>query len=312
MKKYLGALIIGLFSFYYAAVYWLGDSNLWQARLLTSFDLNKPWVYRQLTPMLARLLAMVGIRVDLALVLVVTLAGVGFYFALRELIYTFYQNVYGDRFEIWIVVLVLLGLCLFGYDRLPYDLMTAWLWTLALLFLARGQRFEYMMLFPLLCLNRYDTAWLMVVYYWAYYLVFGFAIRKDRINFAWQIGIWVLITIGLHWYFLGNDGIGGWLAPGLNVRRFLAHPWLSMGHYGITSLLLVMVLHEWQYKPVVIRLAFMIFAPALTVFYFVFGTAFEVRIYWELYPALAVMILPTLLELGYKKPDELLLVQSPK
>ena len=280
-------MIVSISTFAYAAMYWLGDRNLWQVELMTSMSLNKPWVYRQLVPILARAIESLGIRIDFALVLVVTLAGAGFYLSLRSLAFLFYKQ--DDTVEILIILLVLLGLVLFNYERMPYDLMTAWLFTLAFRFIFLCRDNELLIIFSLACLNR-ETSFLLII------LVGVLAIKTGmRYLLTLQlIMIFVLVQLALRIVFHDNAGLVGWIEPRLNLLRFANHPERTLLHGLITLALLWTACRSLKLKPYYFRLAFVSMAPPLVLMYLVFGQAFETRVFWEIFPSLALLMLPTL------------------
>ncbi len=60
-----------------------------------SMTLYKPFVFRQLMPMLARALTWTGVPANWAIVLTMTAAGIGFYYALQVLMYWYYGDQHG-------------------------------------------------------------------------------------------------------------------------------------------------------------------------------------------------------------------------
>jgi hypothetical protein len=286
-------MIIGISTFQYAAIYWLGDANLWQVELMASLKLNKPWIYRQLVPMLARSIASLGIRIDLALVLVVTAAGVGFYLALRSLAFLFYKQ--DDKAEILIILLALLGMIIFGYERLPYDLMTASLFTLAFLYIARGDSIRLLIIFTLACLNR-ETSFLMITFLGM--MAFARVEARNRWGLMFFMTlIYIVVQLTLRIVFRENDGLSNWIEPALNLLRFKNHPVRTLAHASSTLVLLWLACKDWKQKPYFLRLALIAIGPPLVLLYLIFGQAFEVRVFWETFPILALLMLPTLHDL---------------
>jgi len=281
MKNKINILLVGAVTFVWASIFWLGDNNLWQAERSASLELYKPWVYRQLVPMLARLLESIGIRIDLAIVLIVTASGIGLYLALRSLV----NHYYPDN-DALVVCSVFAGLLMFGYARLQYDLTTAWLWTLALLYIAKEETYNYLMLFPLICLNR-ETAFLLIIIY---------TIHKphDISETAYQIGVYALVAVALRVMFADNGGVESWVEPLQNIQRFINHPVQTLLHIATAGVMLWIAAKGWQQKPAFLRLAFLVLAPALTAAYIIAGQSFEVRVFWELFPVVVLLALPTI------------------
>lgn len=293
VKILINSVFVAIVTAVYAGVYWLGSHGsigiMQDAGSLVSAGYYKPYVYRQLVPMLTRLLASLGIRIDIALVLIVTASGVLFYLALRSLIA--YYHPMDNALEIITLFSVFAGMLLFGDFRMPYDLTTAALFTLAFVFITKGQTINYLILFPFACLNR-ETAFLLIVVYFISHIY----IQNSTIIYLeiLQCGVYILVTVGLRVIFADNPGTSAWVEPWLNLLRFYNHPARTLLHLAGTGVVLWMVAKGWTYKPMLFRTAFIVMAPILTAFYLVLGQAFEVRAYWELYPVLAGLMIPTI------------------
>ena len=285
MKLYINSLFVGLVSFVWASIYWLGDANMWQVEKLTSLDLPKPWVYRQLVPELARLLSLTGLRIDYALALVVTLSGVAFYLSLRKLYFYYYPE--SSKGEIYVVGSVFVGMLVFGYNRLPYDLTTAFLMMLGLYYILTVQNWKYLIVFVFACLNR-ETSFLLILVYVVvlYYRKYG--------SYWWvtacQIYIYGLITYCLRLIFQYNPGSSLWVEPWQNLVRYANHPLQTIIYAMVLAVVLLRVFRNWNSKFYSLRLAFVVIAPILFVMFMVCGQAFEVRVFWEVYPLVVLLI----------------------
>jgi hypothetical protein len=293
-KTNINVFLVFIVSLAYASVYLSKNYvGVWDSDLILSVDLNRPWVYRQLVPLLARLISALGVAPDLSIALIVTLSGVGLYVSLRRLALILYGN--SDTLEVIVVVSVFLGMLLFGYKRLHYDLMTAFLFTLAPSLLLELKYDKYALLFPLICLNR-ETSFLLVL--------FWFVIILEKISFEkiwlflYQVFVWLGIRLILNTVFSNNGGADAWIEPLKNVGRFINNPLTTILHFFITAVLLYLVIKDWKYKPRFFKIAFMVFAPLLTSMYFVMGQAFEVRVFWEIYPVIVILSYPTIVELS--------------
>jgi hypothetical protein len=174
-----------------------------------------------------------------------------------------------------------MGLLLFGFDRLPYDLATAWLWTLALLYIYERKYYEYLLIFLLACLNR-ETSFILIPFAWAY----GF--RQDLF---YQVIIYMISFLFLHMMFADNPG-GLWIQPWQNLQRFINRPCQSLIQLSIAGVISWFVFKGWHNKPVYLRSAFVFFASIFIPSYLIFGQAFEVRTLWELYPVTAALLYP--------------------
>lgn len=294
MRKYINCVFVGIVSFLWASVYWLGDSNMWQVEKLVSLDLARPWVYRQLVSFLARAYMSVGIKADWALVLIVTLSGIGFYLALRELWFTLYR--YDETEEIIPVMAVFVGTLLFGYNRLPYDLTTAFLFTLAFLYIFRADKVKYLVVFTLACLNR-ETAFLLILFYAVLSLIFFIGYKQLSYRYTLtmlllQVYIYTLITYCLHLAFQYNAGSTLWVEPWQNLMRFANNLLLTLLHLSVTGVILWMVFRDWKYKSTYLKLAFWVIAPVMVLMYIVCGQNYEVRVFWEIYPVVGLLMIP--------------------
>lgn len=277
--KTMNALLVAISTFTYASIYWLGNTHVLEGIMST-----KPFVYRQLVPILARLISGMGIRIDYAIIFVVVCAGVGFYLALRELFFTYYPH--SEASDFLVTLSVLGGLFMFEKCSTYYDLMTAFLFTLALLFIAQGKLSSYLLLFPLICLNR-ETAFLLTIFLLIY--------NKNIVAFVYQVLAWMGIRVILSAVFAQRSGAAAWVEPIENLQKFIENYPTTILHLFIISVLLFFVLKDWDTKP--LTTAFVVFAPLLVVMYIVLGQAFEVRVFWEIYPIIVVMSIPTVLEM---------------
>jgi hypothetical protein len=304
-KRIFNTALVGIVTFWSSAIFWVGAVR--QANELMSLTLFRPFVYRQLTFSVARLLTYAGVRADWALVFVMTIAGVGFYLALYQLILSFYPDtVYGDRVEWTVLILTCLGLVIFSNERISYDMATAWFWTLALYYISSAQDRQYAVLFPLICLNRETAILLLPLFVWT---------RVIKNFFGWQLGLtlnWLMIFYQvmcffliqnmLHVLFSGNGGANAWIDPVHNLLKFANQPARTFLHLVVSACLLLLIFYGWYSKPLFLRWAFMLYAPIFTALYLVMGQAFEVRVLWEVYPAMAALMFPSLMRLKFPLP----------
>lgn len=290
MKLKLNILFVAISTLVYASIYWLGNTHILEGEMSM-----KPFVYRQLVPILARIISSLGIRIDHAIIFVVVCSGVGFYLVLRELVFTYYPR--NEMSEFLVVLSVLIGLFLFQEYRAYYDLMTAFLFTLALLFIAQGKLISYLLLFPLICLNR-ETAFLLTVFLLVY--------NKNIVAFVYQVAVWSLVRLSLSTVFSQYSG-AVWVEPVENLQKFIENYPTTILHLFIIVTILFLIMMDWKFKPRFFVILFTVFAPLLSLMYIVFGQAFEVRVFWEIYPVIVAMSLPTITEmLLFRYPKTLL------
>ena len=282
MKPALNLFIVTSTIATYAGAIYLGPERETINRLITSLDAPKPWVYRQLVPMLARWLDLL-IPLDVAIFLLVTASGVGLFVALRKLAGEFSSGT--DRTDFYLMLSVLVGLFLLGDYLTLYDLTTAFLFTLALYYLKSDQEHKYLLLFPLICLNR-ETAFLLTVFCFMWMKT-----PRDYEFIFLQVFAFVSTQLILRGNFADNPGLGVWVNPMENLEKFAADPARTLIHLSITAVILWAVLRDWGSKPAFLRLAFVTFAPALFVMYIICGQSFETRVFWELMPVASLLVI---------------------
>ena len=172
---------------------------------------------------------------------------------------------------------------LLGYARVHYDIPTVFFWTLALVFIVRQNHIAYMVLFPFICLNRVETIPLLIILYWLRF-------PNKWAYLLYQGVIFILMWYGLHTYFAGNPGDAVWTEPWENVLRFWHSPWRTLVHFLVTVVILFRIVQRADFQPLYFQRVFIVLAPLFVVLYFVCGQAFETRVFWELWPIIATLI----------------------
>jgi len=284
MKLYLNSLIVAVVSFFWSYIYYSGG--------LYPEDYTRPFIYRQLVPLLARGIEFFGVSAGIALVVVMTVSGVGFYLALRKLAQEFYNL--SDWQELYLVGGVLVSLMVMGAYRKPYDLMTALLFTLFFYYFWTDQKAKHLLVFAFSCVNR-ETTFLLVLFY-VVYLFPMLKYKRSRYEIVWmslsQIYLYVLITFAVR--FILSDSVGSslWVQPVENILKFADQPYRFLLYLLGALGLMWWMSRGWEQKPEYLRYAFGLFAPILLVAHLIVGTAFELRIFWELAPLVIILSLP--------------------
>ena len=271
----VNVLFASIYLYIYAAAYWFGSANLAADEWLVSVHYAKPWVYRQLVPLLARGLMGLGMRVDVAITTVVILSGLAYFFALRSLLFNFRKTS-----EFVPLILFLSSIIMFQYRRMNYDMMTAFLCTLAFYYLFNDKPRSFLWLFPLMCLNR-ETAILFPVAFWL--------IRRDRLALVVQVLIWGMIEYGLHNYFSDNIGSSVWIRPIQNLTIFLHYPLYTFLHLLLFGAIGWMITRNWKEQDKRVRVLFILFAPVFLMMYLFLGYAYEIRVLIEIYPLVVIL-----------------------
>lgn len=282
MKIFLNSIVVSLCTFVWASVYWLGESNMEQVRYITSLQLYKPWIYRQLVPIMVRRLEFLGMRIDWAIVFIVTLSGLGIYLVLQNLL---------PEYNLEVLGMYLLGIILLGYNRISYDLTTAFIFSLSFLLMYRDNTKFYLLLFPIFCINRETTFLLIIVYFFWTRYVWGT---------IYQVAIFFGVQTALHRVFVNNDGVNAWIEPWYNILRFINNPAQTLFYLSVAGLFLWLICKDWNSKSSLFKIAFIVMAPIVSIMYLVFGQAFEVRVFWELYPVIVLLSVPSIKGVTYE------------
>ena len=276
MKTLLNSIVVAIVTYFWASIYWMNPKNswLWEQYL-------KPWVQRPLVPWLIDIAEWLGIPENIATVFIVVLSGIGLYLALLALI-----RATNNTVSEWKVMLaVVAGLLAFHLCRTPYDLMTAFLWTVALIFIAKQNHLGYVLLFPVACLNRIETAPLLIFMYWLRFP------KGKWVIIISQVVTLIVIHVWLKFLFADVTGATAWIEPLENLGKFWQSPLRTLLHLSVTVAILFRIVQRADYTPLYFQRVFIVFAPIFLILYVVFGQAFELRVFWEMFPLLAVLML---------------------
>ncbi len=186
---------------------------------------------------------------------------------------------------------VLLGLPpFFRYYSYIYDFPTLALFTLSLALMVRRWWLAYMLAFLLACLSKETAILLLLVYclhFWERLPAFGFWGIA-----LFQAAVFAAVKVGLTLYFA--DQPGGFVETHV-LHNVLLEPY-TFGQFAAFILAAVAVAHDWSRKPVFLRRALWIL-PVLVVLTFFLGLVDEYRDYYEAYPIVVGLILPSIAKL---------------
>lgn len=174
-----------------------------------------------------------------------------------------------------------LFMLVFFLERKVYDMSTAAFFAWMLGLLARRKFLAYYLVFPFACLNR-ETAFLMI-FVFAHHFQSWY--RPQWIYGAiYQTIVFLLIRMALMVLYAHNVGIPFLFRLPENIQDFAIHPWLSLVHWFVFVLVAWLCTRDWHAKPILLRSAFTVLVPSLLVLYLLFGWAFELRVFAEVYP----------------------------
>jgi hypothetical protein len=240
----------------------------------------RPFVYRALLPLLARGLARAA-ELDpvFALEILYTLSSIFLFSSFKYLYETFSEGRSGSVFAF-------LGAELFFVFALHepkiYDLATAGFWALSLALLSRRRIEAYLLLFPFMTLNR-ETSILFLLFFTVFFwrrIPAGLFIS----SLLFQLSAFILVRGFTMIHFSELPGVDYLLRPGTVLSGYLSSP-LSIALLGILGALLLLILREWDRKPLEVRSFFLLLAPVLFILHFILGEAFEIRVFAEVYAA---------------------------
>ena len=169
----------------------------------------------------------------------------------------------------------------------PYDVPTAMFFTWSLALLQRERFKAYAFLFPFICLNR-ETAILLPALFGVHFFS-----RMDRRSYLvlliYQLAVYAGIRIELMWIFADNPGSEFLFRPRENLQFYADNPVATYLFILFVATVLCLVAARWRQAPPLMRTAFLIWTPVLSVLYLISGVSFEVRVFVELLPVVAII-----------------------
>jgi hypothetical protein len=234
--------------------------------------------------------------------LLMFLSLLGFFWSLRYLFHSLYRVpvIYADIVSL--AALIALPYCFKYYSHL-YDLPTLFLFTLALGLMCNKKWKQYMMIFILGCLNK-ETAILLPLLCAVHYRPRMDKSTLNKLIFL-QVLIFLSIKATLTAIFMHN--------PGTVVEFHLFdHNLQLLGFYpaktialwlGIGIVLAMLIFYRWSDKPQFLRNGMWICIPLL-LFILLFGFADELRVYYEIYPIVFLMVFHSACDLSGHKLEK--------
>jgi len=170
-----------------------------------------------------------------------------------------------------------------------YDLATGTLFTLCLAFLGRGRLGWFHAVFAISCLNR-ETSILLTLVFIVY--LFG-SISFGRLfgGAFLQVVLFTAVRLWLMYLYGTNAGADVVMDPLDNLQIFARMPWESWLHWSVLAMLTWRVIRRLKLGPRLWRIAWLTMFPLLLAMYLVFGAAFEVRVFAELWAVLIAFLL---------------------
>lgn len=238
----------------------------------------RPYVYRQFVPLLSG-----GNRI--AATIIIMLCAIGFVVGMWFLLKSYLNNEWKIALSVIVASEVLALMAVFPPHI--YDIPTAMFFTVSLALFARRKFIPYLILFPFACLNRETTILLTVLF-----AVFFFGRLEKKaylILLVSQIIIYAVVFLAVRIAFRDTPGREFFDALLYNLRIYASVPVLTAILVDVFLAVFLVVNHKWERAPYLMRTAFLVFAPILTIMYLFIGVSFEVRVFIELLPVIIVI-----------------------
>jgi hypothetical protein len=264
---------------------------IWYVWLWTdsySLELERPYIYRQFVPLAAGLISRLsGVNIHHSVVTIVFLCSTAYVFSSYELYRSFHRKSSPQEAARFVLGNVAVLFLIIGHPKHTYDVPTALFFTLALGWLQRGRFARYACLYPLICLNR-ETAFLLTLLF-AIYFIRRLDVRTYRLYLMYQVLIYGIIRVLLVYSFADVPGLPFWFRPLENLSLYASAPVKTQLFLLATLLIAWIVSMKWSRAPSLMRVAFAVFTPALVIMYLVAGVTFEIRVFVELLPVIAII-----------------------
>lgn len=187
------------------------------------------------------------------------------------------------------VAAVELFMILFFLECKVYDLSTALFFSVSLGLLQRCRFKEYYLLFPVACLNR-ETMFLLIIFF-MFYFYKRLEISDWVAGVMYQSCVFMMIRLYLMALYADSPGVPFLFRVVENFADYVKYPWRSLLFFIAVMVIVWMCMRNWHDKPLLLRTAFVVFAPVLMVLYFLFGSAFEIRVFAEMWPVVVVLVI---------------------
>jgi hypothetical protein len=281
LKSILKLVFYFALGWQFGMLFWWGQNYLFIDRVLIYGQMAKPYVYRQLVPLLARLLIwMTDTRVDIALVAVIALSAVAAILALGAFLEEFEIENSKRKEVIGAVVLFVLLV----KDAKIYDFATVAMFTICLILLHRRKFWWYQVAFLLACINR-ETTFLLILFF-AFHFFGALGGHGYFTHLFLQALMFVSVRIGMLVVFWRNPGTSVQFNFFQNLQDFANHPINALVVLVLVLSFGWLIIKNWLTLPKFLQDVVITFTPPLFVMYFLFGHTLELRVFLELFPVL--------------------------
>ena len=217
----------------------------------------------------------------------------GFAIVLRgmtQAVYPSYPRFVADLAPL--IAVSLIPVVFFREANLFYDPLTWFLFSLCFLFILRRRHAAYLTLFPLAVIHK-ETAILLVI---LFFLKERGALSKSRLLVltTTQLIVFAVLKLALNYAFRANPGAVAESHIPYNLSSF------QDPIFYVKTLLVVvpfgaLIAYHWAQKDRFLRHGFLLTLIPMITLAFTFGVLGEFRDYYEIYPLIYLLALPTVL-----------------
>jgi hypothetical protein len=225
---------------------------------------------------------------------------IGFLFVLRHLIKIFYD------FPDFVADLAPAGAIIalpvyFRYCSYVYDPGTLFLFTLGMMLIMTRKRSLYYLVFILAALNK-ETSILLVALF--YIRERGEMLRMRLwLHLICQGLIWAAIRVLLMLLYMNNPGVAIEFHLFDHNLTLYMYPTAFLYFAAVVAFHIPLLVSGWKHKPVFLRQGLIVTLAPLMSLALVFGFIDELRDYYEAYPFIFLLSLPTILRIFGIVPD---------
>lgn len=268
--------------------YWLDRRGYLDLLNVATSQEVRPFVYRVLVPLLSRMLSwLIHSSATDAMVIVLICFSIVMYYSIKQLYESFVRD---GRGPVVSFVGCLAMFVIMIQESKVYDIPTAAFFALCLAYLARGKFLYFYIAFPFATLNR-ETTFLLTAFYALYYFNGPISRRHWFFGCLYQVLVYVVIRLGTMAYFAEWPGAAFIISLKTSLYIYGMHYLLTSAYLICLAGILYLTLRRWDQKPGLLRTAFLIIFPIQVALHFLLGWAYELRVYAESIPILAVLIM---------------------
>lgn len=216
----------------------------------------------------------------------------GLAFALRSLIAAFYPRyVLLSEFGLSLGLITLP--IFFRYYNQIYYPATLLLFAMGILLLTRKSLHWYYLCFVLASINKETSVLLILLFYVAFRGKMPFSRFVSQITF--QVILYIIIRGAISYAFEDNEGSFAQFHLGYNfyVLTQSTRLFYVITVYGMFALL---ILRRWNEKPAFLRSGLIVTLTPLIALVFVFGNLDEPRVYYEAFPFVFLLSIPSVMD----------------